>query len=227
MNAARQEPYTHAEMAEYLKLAASYYNIFSRLFEQEFTAELWENFKLNAASFPPFGGEGSVVSRLPEAVSYYGQFEPEQQLIELASLYARQFLTMGGKIFVSLAQSVYTSPKHMLCQDSFFAARGAYFSQGLELAEEVDLTDDNLAVMLRFMAHHAELVSGISAGADLADALKRQDEFRQLLILSWLDALVQRAKDFSEDSIYTLLLEYLREFVLYDKEESAAMLASL
>ncbi len=217
----------HAELVEYHKLAATYYDIFSLLFRQEFTAEFWRSFRQNAATLPAFATEQSSVPRLAEAVKAYDQFGEEQQLVELANLFAREFLTMGGKGSVSLAQSVYTSPKQMLCQNSFFSARAAYHAQGVELESNVDLTDDNLAVILSFMAYHAGIIAGMPPKSDIAAAIGRQNEYRALLLSNWLDALVQRARGFSQDSLYTILLEYLNEFVRYDAEESLNILSEL
>ena len=174
---------------------------------------------------PEFSGPDSVAPELRRMVAACSGREPRQMLLETANLYARQFLGMSGGYCVALAQSVYTSPRHMTCQQSFFDAREAYRREQLELAEQEDLPDDHLAVILAFMGRKAASLSGVSGERERREALREQALLRQRLLLNWTDALAQRAEDLQPDSLYTKFLLYLREFLEYDRTAGELLLA--
>ncbi|MDR2503164.1 MAG: molecular chaperone TorD family protein [Deltaproteobacteria bacterium] len=214
-------------LKEYRSMAAAFYRLFSRLLHHEMDAELWKLLRANLSSLPSFNAEKSALPELREAVERCAAQGEEQALLDMANLYAKEFLGMREGHCVSLCQSVYTSPRHIMYQQSVFDARDAYRSEQIELAEREDIPEDHLAVILAFLGRQAALTAELPPEADWTEALEKEARFRKKLLFNWVEALLERAQTQMPGSLYTLFLRYMGEFLRYEETEGAALLLEL
>ena len=214
-------------LTEYRSMAAGFYRLFSRLFHHEMDAALWALIRANLPSLPAFDGEKSVLPQLRAAVESCAAQGEEQALLDTANLYAKEFLGMREGHCVSLCQSVYTSPRHIMYQQSVFDAKAAYRSEQIELEEREDIPEDHLAIILAFLERQAALTAALPPEADWPAALEKEARFRKKLLFNWVEALLERAQTQMPGSLYTLFLRYMGEFLQYEETEGAALLLEL
>ena len=229
MSQATDKSVSATEIVAYHKLTSGLYNFFSRLFHHEVDQEFLNLVLASVSNLPAFMGEESALIALQQALSRLDA--GADTLVELASVYAKQFLGMHpSEKNVSLCQSVYTSPKHQTHQESLVAARVSYNAEGLALAEEEDIPDDHLSVLLAFLGRKAACIAAQPMDfpqSSWMEPILAQASFREKHLLNWLEALLKRAESLMPSSFYTLWLHYLLEFANYDQWESDLILADL
>jgi TorA maturation chaperone TorD len=123
---------------------------------------------------------------------------------EVAALkreWLRLFAGIGEPQVPSWA-NYYLDPESRVLGRESLAARSMYASYGLELVRKGSEPDDDLGLMLRFLAHLAELeVTGADTAADRAELLREH-------ILPWISAWRYAGLKFAESDFYRGAVEF-------------------
>ncbi len=203
------------------------YAMLARLYRREVDQELLD--ELKQTLFPARTG-CEEADRGYYAIARYLSNTWENTLNELASDYVRTFVGHGNDAMSAAYpfESVYTSEKHLMMQDSRDEVRAVYLSCGLDKSDSWREGEDHIALELEFMATLASRTAGaLRAGnaETAANLLETQQAFLSDHLAPWVPAMCQAMLHFSKTDFYQGLAALTEGFLHTDDQALSEMLA--
>jgi len=153
--------------------------------------------------------------------------DPQQLRIDLAAEYNRVFLGMGPDP-IAPYESVYTSPDHLLMQESRDEMLGLYRSEALFAHKGTRIPEDHLSMELDFMAYLCEQAVWAARKGDqkkTAEYLQKQRGLLKGHLLVWVFDLCRDMEERVCSSFYKSIcaitvqqLEFDRDLLSIDLE---------
>ena len=189
---------------------AQFYRLLSRMYLLEVDESLWN--ALVKMAFPVAAAEGDLKAGY-EAVAGYCQAnagaEVTAVLDDLAVDYARLFLSAGvaqGKAAFPY-ESVYTSRKHLVMQDSRMEVVALYQKRGITPAKDnYNVPEDHLGYLFAYMA----LLCDEGAEAEQKAFLKNH-------LCNWVSAFTVDMGKYAATDFYRGLAKMTRGFLLLEQ----------
>ena len=211
---------TVADLCEVFKQRAATYGLLSRLYRAEADETLLN--ELHNTRFRTSTGNASVDEGHRLIATYLsGMWENTQT--ELAADYLRVFFGHGynGHAAAYPFESVYTSEKRLLMQSARDEVLALYRSAGLDKQDTWKEGEDHLALELEYMQVLADRTTHALCKGDQDEAValtKRQENFLQDHLLSWVPLMSAEMKRFAKTDFYQGLA-YLTEGFLETERE--------
>ncbi|MBR2790269.1 MAG: molecular chaperone TorD family protein [Eggerthellaceae bacterium] len=188
------------------------YSLLARLFRKEVDEPFLE--ELRRMSFPA-AAEDERIERGYSLMAKYLSGVYENTLQELAVDYVRVFIGYGMDAYSAAFpyESVYTSERRLLMQDSRDEVLALYRAAGLEKDKSWPESEDHLALELEYLAIHTRrAIEALEAGdEDEAFAnLMTQVHFMDDHVLNWAPMMTADMRKFARTDLY-LGLSYLTE----------------
>ncbi|MBP2635401.1 MAG: cytoplasmic chaperone TorD [Firmicutes bacterium] len=192
------------EYAELISNRERLYRFLGRLYEVEVDKNLLE--QITAMIFPVECGE-EVLNQGYLLLKNYIMLPLNDPVNDLAVDFARIFLGAGivGDEVAYPYESVYTSPKRLIMQDSRDQVLAVYRNKGLNKTEGLDIPEDHIALELEFMAHLCQETQQAVAAQDwkaVSACLKGQLEFLTAHLLNWVPAFCTDIEKYAETEFY-------------------------
>ena len=226
---ADEETYTDeetlAQLEKVLKRRMGTYALLARLYRKEVDGEFLE--ELQRMHFPAAAQEERI-SRGYELMAKYLTGTYENTLQELAVDFVRVFIGYGMDAYSAAFpyESVYTSERRLLMQDSRDEVLALYRAAGLEKDKSWPESEDHLALELEYLAIHTRrAIEALAAGdedgafANLVTQLHFMDDH----LMNWVPMMTADMRKFARTDLYRGL-SYLTEGFL---TEDRAFLAEL
>ncbi len=210
------------EIAQQFALAcderARTYTLLARLYRSEVDAELLA--ELKQTLFPASTG-------CPEADQGYYAIARflsntwENTLNELSCDYVRTFIghDNNGRAAAYPFESVYTSEKHLMMQDSRDEVRAIYLSCGIDKADSWREGEDHVALEFEFMATLAARCAAALRAGELDRAsslLETQQAFLEDHLAPWVPAMCKAMEHFAHTEFYQGLAQLAEGFLHAD-----------
>ena len=210
----------YPDLIEAMEARSAVYNLLERVFRIE-VDEAFLN-ELMQSKFPQNTGNDHIDDAYLRIYRYLRNANDET-LDELACDYARTFLGFGspdGKA-AHPYESVYTSDKGLLMQDSRDEVLAIYRSEGLDKALTWRDPEDHLAMQLQFIRFLCDkTIDALSRGDEThaRSLLETQRNFIDDHILVWNDAFTMRVHRYARTIFYSAYADLLHAFLIEDTE---------
>ncbi len=203
------------------------YALLARLFRCEADQPLLD--ELAQTLFPARTGSEKA-DRGYYAIARYLSNTWENTPTELASDYVRTFIGHGndGHSAAYPFESVYTSEKHLMMQDSRDEVRAIYLSCGVDKADSWREGEDHIALELEFMATLATRTArALQAGQleQAANLVETQQSFLSDHLAPWVPVMCSGMRHFAKTEFYQGLSWLLEGFLHVDDLCLSEMLA--
>lgn len=180
------------------------YMMLARLFRQEVDQSLLD--ELKQTLFPARTGCDET-DRGYYAIARFLSNTWENTLSELAIDYVRTFIGHGNDTRAAAYpfESVYTSEKHLMMQDSRDEVRAIYLSCGIDKADSWREGEDHIALELEFMATLAARTASALRAGDLDEAgnlLETQQSFLADHLAPWVPMMCEGMREFAKTEFY-------------------------
>lgn len=203
---------TNAQELSIAQSRESTYRFLSSVLFQEMTAEFWAA----AAQNPPIS-EGV----LGEYLTSLNGADIEAVRSENAVKYAKLLLNASSNPVIPY-ESPYTSPEHIMRQQSWGQVKAVFASNGFTLDESLNLPEDHISFELEFMAlmckREQELLDSCDA-IGLASNRSVQRAFLTDHLLAWAGAFCDDLAWKSKGGFYAGIAETLNQFMAFEMEE--------
>ncbi len=221
-----QEAQAVAMIAGACDQRARTYAMLARLFRCEVDQELLD--ELKQTLFPARTGCDEA-DRGYYAIARYLSNTWENTLNELASDYVRTFVGHGNdaKSAAYPFESVYTSEKHLMMQDSRDEVRAIYLSCGMDKADSWREGEDHIALELEFMGTLAARTASALRAGDVdsaANLLQTQQSFLADHLAPWVPAMCEAMKHFAKTEFYQGLANLCEGLLRTDDQALSEML---
>lgn len=194
-----------------VKARADLYRLLSRLYLLEVDAALWQG--LNKLRFPIESAAGDLKAGYQTVAAYLKENDSTEEsavLDDLAVDYARIFLSAGvaqGKAAFPY-ESVYTSRKHLVMQDSRCDVVALYGKKGITPAKDnYHVPEDHLGYLLEYMARLCD-----------EDAVEEQKAFLKGHLLNWVSAFTVDMGKYAATDFYRGLAKVTRGFLQLEQD---------
>lgn len=188
------------------------YRFLSSVLFKEMTADFWAA----AAENPPIqeGVLGEYFASLKDA-------DIEAVRSENAVKHAKLLLSASSNPVIPY-ESPYTSPEHIMRQESWSQVKATFATNGFKLDESLGLPEDHISFELEFMAHmcrrEQDLIDAYDAIA-LAANRATQRAFLTDHLLAWVGAFCDELAWKSQGGFYAGIAEVLNQFMAFEIEE--------
>ena len=196
------------------------YNFLSRLFRVEVDQDLLDN--LLKMKFPAKSDNGNI-DKGYKLIRKFLEKADANTLTDLAIDYVRTFIGSGSDGFSAAYpfESVYTSPKRLMMQDSRDEVLVLYHAAGLDKQESWKEGEDHIALELEFIAILTKRAIEAYKNADdeaCAYLLLQQKNFLEDHIKPWFPMMAQDMCKFSETDFYNGLSSLAQGVIEQDYE---------
>jgi putative dimethyl sulfoxide reductase chaperone len=207
------------EISDLIKGRIGFYDLLSRMFLVEIDQPLLDN--LRQADFVVTVDNAD----LNEGYALWCEFQKrvdEGTLVNLAVDYVRAFIGTGrdGDGAAYPYESIYTSPEHLIMQDSRDEVLALYRSEGMGKDDSFTEPEDHVALELSFMAHlNRRALELFESGSEREgiDYLNKQKAFLDGHLLNWVPAFCDNIAKFAQEPLYLGLAKVTRGFLAVDK----------
>jgi TorA maturation chaperone TorD len=165
------------------------FNIFSRVFIDVPGGSLDEMLKATAVYFQEMSEDTDNLDmvRGAELLREFFASEDEESVLNRNRDYTRLYVL--GKGSVPIYESVYTSPEHMMKQDSWADVKALYFKNFFKRTDDEHTSEDHISMELQFMGLLSKRLAELTENGDFdsaKDVLKVQLDFYDNHIFKWI-----------------------------------------
>lgn len=192
------------------------YHFFARFFQKEIDEKFYEDLKY--IEFPA-EREENALTEFQDALlrlNEYFEYDAGESLDDLAADYAKTFLGAGSAQGEAAFpyESVYTSPKKIMMQDSWNRVCEIYDAKGIERNQEAgDLLEDHISMEMEFMAY---LCDETSQYTETLSGLEEQREFLNKHLLNWVPEFCLDIKYHADTEFYRMVGQLTTGFLQLD-----------
>lgn len=199
---------------------ANLYDLLARLYRVEVDPLLLE--QMRAMYFPAKTGDDLMDTGYHKISSYLNNID-EESLTELAVDYVRTFIGHGidGHSAAYPFESVYTSVKRLMMQDSRDQVLAIYRSEHLEKDDSWNEGEDHIALELEFMKTMANRTADALDAGDEAEAarlVRVQHSFIADHLGKWFPAMARDMRRFAKTDLYQGLADLTEGFLRIDAQ---------
>ena len=187
------------------------YQLLSSLYYVEANVDFL-NQLLHSASLP--------TGKLADYVCGLSAQNLEEARVDIAADYARLFLGMSASP-VSPYESVFTSPEHLLMQDSRDEVLAMYRGEGFSYSSEDNLPEDHIGTEMEFMAALCQKEIDALEGGDIEEASRVaavQKAFVSDHLAVWLPQFCDQVESRAKTLFYGGVAEITRDMLEAEKE---------
>lgn len=215
-----------AQLVKVLRRRMSTYSLISRLFRVEVDQPFLD--ELKAMRFP-HSANNAMTDQGYERITKFLSSTWENTLTDLAVDYVRTFVGYGMDSFSAAFpyESVYTSERRLLMQESRDEVLALYRAAGLEKGKDWPESEDHIALELEYMAILTRrAVDSLERGdEDEAFAnLVSQANFLDSHLINWAPLMTVDMRKFAKTDLYQGLSYLTEGFLASDREFLAELL---
>lgn len=215
---------------EILQERAATYSFLAQLYKHEVSAEQLEQL------IPALAGEAADQDAVGEGHDLLRQFAQQVQgsdlkqvATELGAEYVRMFysgLHVGG---VYPYESVYTSPNHVMMQESHSQVLRLYRQENLKRDPSSKEPEDHIAFEFEFMAYLCDRAAeAVETDPDVARSyLEKQKAFLDEHLLVWVPDLCRDLADATRSDFFRGLAQMTAEYLSFERETVDELLAAV
>ena len=205
-----------AEFKQLMWNRRNLYHFFARFFQKEIDEEFYECLK--QIEFPAEREENALTEFQDalQRLNEYFEYDAGETLEDLAADYAKTFLGAGNAQGESAFpyESVYTSSKNIMMQDSWNQVCELYDAKGIERNDDAnDLLEDHISMEMEFMAY---LCDETSQYTEALAGLEEQREFLNKHLLNWAPRFCLDIKEYADTEFYRMVGQLTTGFLQLD-----------